>query len=163
MRPHAGGRLWSRRPLTPAGRSRRPLTPRHPRGGFTLLEVAIALAILGIGVVTVLELFSAALRMEASAGVRARAVVYARALLDQTVAVPEIQAGVASGQYDDGYRWERRIREAPEFTDQGERTFDVESDLSMFEIEVSVLWPESGDREGVYTIRTLRVAQRAGV
>ena len=28
----------------------------------------------------------------------------------------------------------------------------------MFEIEVSVLWPQTADREGVYTVRTLRVA-----
>src|SRR6266404_2579663 len=58
-----------------AVRSRRRAAPRRghdPRGermtrgarGFTLLEVAIALAILGVGVVTVLELFSAGLRME---------------------------------------------------------------------------------------------------
>jgi len=61
--------------------------------GFTLLEVAVALAIMGVGVVTVLELFSAGLKMETGAGVRARAVVYARGLLDQTMALAEIKPG----------------------------------------------------------------------
>jgi prepilin-type N-terminal cleavage/methylation domain-containing protein len=32
--------------------------------GFTLIEVAIAMAIVGVGVVTVLEIFSGALRTE---------------------------------------------------------------------------------------------------
>jgi general secretion pathway protein I len=131
--------------------------------GFTLLEVAIALAILGIGVVTVLELFSAGLRMEAGAGTRARAVVYARGLFDQTMALSEIQPGSDRGRFDDAFHWEVTVREAPEYTDQAEKKdLDLRSgsDLVMYEIEVSVLWPQTADREGVYSIRTLRLAPR---
>jgi general secretion pathway protein I len=137
------------------------MTRRARAAGFTLLEVAIALAIMGVGVVTVLEIFSAGLRMEGRAGVRARAVVYARGLLDETVAFPEVKPGSARGRFDDGYRWEWTIREATEYTDQRERDLGPKDELTMYEIEVSVLWPESADREGVYTIRTLRVALRA--
>jgi len=133
---------------------------RQHSAGFTLLEVAIALAILGIGVVTVLELFSGALRMETAAGTRARAVIYARGLLDQTLTVSEVRAASDSGQFDNGYRWERMIRDAPEFTDQGDEDLGVQSEITLFEIEVSVLWPQSADREGVYTIHTLRLAPR---
>jgi len=133
--------------------------------GFTLLEVAIALAIMGVGVVTVLELFSAGLRMEGAAGTRARAVVYARGLLDQANTVPELKPGSGRGEYDNGYRWEWTIREAPEYTEQKDRDLrpkdlGPKDELTMYEIEVSVLWPETRDREGVYTIRTLRVGQR---
>jgi len=128
--------------------------------GFTLLEVAIALAILGIGVVTVLELFSGALRMETAAGTRARAVIYARGLLDQVLTEPEMRVASDRGQFDNAYRWERTIREAPEFTDEGDTDLGVQSEITLFEIEVSVLWPQSANREGVYTIRTLRLAPR---
>ena len=138
----------------------RPGARRRP-AGFTLLEVAIALAILGVGVVTVLELFSGALRMETTAGTRARAVIYARGLLDQTLTVSEVRPASDRGQFDNGYRWERTIREAPEFTDQGDRDLGVQSEIMLFEIEVSVLWPQSAGREGVYTIRTLRLAPRS--
>jgi general secretion pathway protein I len=137
----------------------RPRARRRP-AGFTLLEVAVALAIMGVGVVTVLELFSGALRMETAAGTRARAVIFARGLLDQTLTVPEVRAASDRGQFDNGYRWERTIREAPEYTDQGDKDLDVESQLTLFEIEVSVLWPQAAGREGVYTIRTLRLAPR---
>ncbi len=134
---------------------------RRAARGFTLLEVAIAMAIMGVGIVTVLELFSAGLRMESGAGVRERAVVYARGLLDQTMALPEIRAGNDRGRFDDFYRWEVTVREAPEYTDEAEKhDLDIKSDITMYEIAVSVLWPQSADREGVYTIRTLRLAPR---
>lgn len=125
--------------------------------GFTLIEVAIAMAIVGVGVVTVLEVFNAALRTERGAGIRAKAAMQARAILEQTIAEPDPVPMQDSGELPAGYRFERKVREAPEFTENNTRDLDVKSDLTMFEIEVSVLWPQTADREGVYTIRTLRV------
>jgi len=136
---------------------------RRGAHGFTLLEVAIALAILGVGVVTVLELFSAGLRMESGAAVRSRAVVYARGLLDQTMALPELRAGSDRGRFDDMYHWEVAVRQAPEYTEdpnKPQHDLAIKSEVVMYEIEVSVLWPQSANREGVYTIRTLRLAPR---
>ena len=43
------------------------------------------------------------------------------------------------------------------YDDVNNRELDVKSEITLFEIEVSVLWPQTADREGVYTIRTLRV------
>ena len=126
--------------------------------GFTLLEIAIALAIVGIGVVTVLEILSSGLRMETASGARARAVVYARSMLDKALTAPDVAVGMEHGGWEDGYRWEVRAREAPEALGRDEREFDIESDLTMYEIEISVLWPQTADRDGVYTIRTLRLA-----
>jgi general secretion pathway protein I len=136
------------------------MTARAHRGaaGFTLLEIAVALAIVGVGVVTVLEIFSAGLRMETAAGTRARAVVYARGLLDQAMTVPEMKAGQEHGVFGDTYRWEVRVREAPEFIDPDRHALDVHEDFTMYEVEIAVLWEQSADREGVYTIRTLRLA-----
>ena len=57
--------------------------------GFTLIEVAIAMAIVGVGVVTVLEIFNAALRTERGAGMRTRAAVRARDILERTITMPE--------------------------------------------------------------------------
>jgi general secretion pathway protein I len=138
--------------------------------GFTLLEVAIALAILGVGVVTVLELFSAGLHMESGAGQRARAVVYARGLLDSTLALPELRPGSDRGRFDDTFHWEVTVREAPEYTDQGsgsslgtKKDLSVQSasDLVMYDIEVAVLWRQAANREGVYTIHTLRLTPKS--
>lgn len=126
--------------------------------GFTLIEVAIAMAIVGVGVVTVLEIFTAALRTEHAAGVRARAVMYARAKIEQAMTAPEPAPLQDSGDFGDGYRWERKVREARDLTEGNGRELDVKSDLTLYEIEISVLWPQGADREGAYTVRTLRVA-----
>jgi hypothetical protein len=72
--------------------------------------------------------------------------------------VPEPVALQDSGDFGDGYKWERKVREAREFTDGNKRELDVKSEITLYEIEISVLWPQRGDREGVYTVRTLRVA-----
>lgn len=130
--------------------------------GFTLIEVAIALAILGIGVVTVLELFSAGLKMERSSAIRARAVVHARTLFDATITLPEFEPREEAGDFGDGYRWERIVREAPEYTDGSGREFDLVSGWTMYEIEVTVLWDQTVDRQGVFTVRTLRVGPGGG-
>jgi prepilin-type N-terminal cleavage/methylation domain-containing protein len=126
--------------------------------GFTLIEVAIAMAIVGVGVVTVLEIFNAALRTEHGAGIRARAVIRARDLLERTMTMPDPIVLNESGDFGDGYRWERKVREATEMLEGNTRELDVKSEITIFEIEVSVLWPQAADREGVYTVRTLRVA-----
>lgn len=128
--------------------------------GFTLLEVAVALAIMGVGVVTVLELFSAGLKMENNAGVRARAVVYARGLLDQTMTLADIHPGNDRGRFDDTFRWEVAVREAPQYLQRAnpkDLALNDNTDFMMYEVEVSVLWVQSADREGVYSIRTLRL------
>ena len=131
--------------------------PRSRTPGFTLIEVAIAMAIVGVGVVTVLEIFNAALRTEHGAGVRTRAVIRARALLEETMTDPEPKPLQDSGDFGDGYRWERKVREARELTEGNGRELDVKSEITLYEIEVSVLWPQAAGREGVYSVRTLRV------
>jgi prepilin-type N-terminal cleavage/methylation domain-containing protein len=128
--------------------------------GFTLLEVAVAMAIAGIGVTTVLQLFSAGLRVETMSSTRARAVLYARAVLDQVTSITEFEAGSGRGDFENGYRYEWSVRKATEYTDEDTRDLDVKTGITMYEIEVSVLWPRSADRDGVYTLRTLRVASQ---
>ena len=59
--------------------------------GFTLIEIAVALAILGVGIVTCLQIFGGSLRMQARASRETRAVLAARAAMDAMLAAPEIQ------------------------------------------------------------------------
>src|SRR5438876_7517133 len=59
--------------------------------GFTLLEIAVALAVVGMGAVTCLQLFSGSLRLQDRASRESRAVLAARAAMDALLFQPEIK------------------------------------------------------------------------
>jgi prepilin-type N-terminal cleavage/methylation domain-containing protein len=56
--------------------------------GFTLLEIAVALAVLGIGVVTVMQIFQGALRLQNKSAQQSRVVMVARQVLDEILSEP---------------------------------------------------------------------------
>ncbi|MDA8169720.1 MAG: prepilin-type N-terminal cleavage/methylation domain-containing protein [Nitrospiraceae bacterium] len=56
--------------------------------GLSLLEVLVALAILGIGIVTLIQLYSSSLRSTRKSEDYTRALVYARDVLDEAYAMP---------------------------------------------------------------------------
>lgn len=75
------------------------------RNGFTLLEVLVAMAILGIAVTAMMQLSSQSLRLLHLSGEHQRAILLADRLVRQT---PTDVEGAQSGE-EDGYAWERRI------------------------------------------------------
>lgn len=73
--------------------------------GFTLLEVLVALTILGIAIVTLLQLSSQGLRLLHLADDYQRAVLVADRLVRTTDA---LQEGVDTGR-EGSFQWERRV------------------------------------------------------
>ena len=65
---------------------------RAETAGLTLLEVAVALAILGAGVVTCLQIFTGSLQLQARASRQLRVAMAARSKMDSLFA-QELQAG----------------------------------------------------------------------
>ena len=114
-------------PLTPTlSTHHTPTLSPSPRRGFTLIEVMLSIAILGIGAGILMVATSRCM------AVATRAKHYGRAhrLIQQVEAAHpltrgEIEEGTESGTLDDGYTWEREITES-----------------------------ETEGREGLYTIRT---------
>ena len=82
---------------------------RRASAGFTLLEVLVALAILGLAVVTLIELSSQSLRLVKNSGEHQQAVLLADRLLRETQPTDE---AVDAGQ-DGNFNWERRITLTP--------------------------------------------------
>jgi prepilin-type N-terminal cleavage/methylation domain-containing protein len=135
-------------------------TPNCSRRGFTLLEVMVALAILGLGIVTVLELFSGSLRLGVKASRHTQAAIYAQNVMNRVFSLSELTDGEEYGELPGGYAWRARVQEVPPDEGQGRFQRDRENPtdvLHLKEIEVSVTWQEeSGEKSLVlHSLRTV--------
>jgi prepilin-type N-terminal cleavage/methylation domain-containing protein len=128
------------------------------RAGFTLLEIAVALAVLGIGVVTCLQIFSGAIRLQDRASRQTRAVLHARTAMDALLFQTEIRDGErVLPTTADGFDTRVIVRHAG--VDDGllERDLKSENDTALRYLEVDVSWHD-GLGVKTYTLRSLRMA-----
>jgi prepilin-type N-terminal cleavage/methylation domain-containing protein len=127
--------------------------------GFTLIEVAIGIAILGVGVVSALQVFGGSVQLARDAGRKSEAVMHAKALMDSVLWSPELVANVSHGEIGDGFKWERTIREAgPE---DGIEESEYRGDVKLAVISVTVEWQEVRGVKA-FTIGTMRVVPDYG-
>ncbi|MBI5212969.1 MAG: type II secretion system protein [Nitrospirae bacterium] len=108
--------------------------------GFTLLEVIIAIAIMGISVVLVMQLFSGGLRSGKTAADYTMAVIHAREKMEEMLTDPS----VGTGDFGDGYRWQA---EAAHYS-PGEK-----EDSELLKITVKVSWPEKNRAVELVTLK----------
>lgn len=130
-------------------RNRLPLVPKG-EGGFTLLEIVVALTLLGVLFAAAFGVFAAGLRSSRYATEYTRAVIEGERIL-QDVTAKGVQAGVAEGLLNGGYRWRAEIRPHQAQID--------ESPAQLFHVRVSVLWP-SAKGEKQLNLETLAMAPR---
>ncbi len=122
--------------------------------GFTLLEVVVAMAIVGLGVVTLLEIFSLGLRLVTKSSARTEAVSYGRQVMDEVLIRREIQEGGEEGSLGEGHRWRLQVeprREESEFLPSG---------WELKEITLQMQYRE-GEREKEVEMRTLRLVKKS--
>lgn len=130
--------------------------------GFTLIEVVVAMAILGVGLVVMIELFSGGLRLERTSEEFSQAVNYARMKMEEISLQEKIEEGAQSGQFDKFFRWEtewRRIDVLPLEKVQG-----LTLPIDLFQLRVNVFW-KSGSKErstGVETYRAIKRQELSG-
>src|SRR4030042_6250469 len=75
--------------------------------GFTLIEVVVALAILGVGLTVIIELFSGGLRLARASMEYTKAVNYARIQMEEITVKPAVAEGTEEGEEDDKlFRWQ---------------------------------------------------------
>ena len=112
---------------------------RAAEGGFTLLEVIVAMALFAAGIVVVLQLFSGALRLSAGSRDATASAIYARQRMEEALLVPNPVEGVEQGTFGDNYRWEV----ATSFVPQEEGPCDE------IQVRVAVRWDDGGDQRSV--------------
>ncbi len=114
------------------------------RGGFTLIEVIVAIAILGISLVMIMQLFSGALRASRASCDYTRAIVHAKDKMEELSVVP-VQG---SGEFEDGFKWESGIQPYKELED---------SAFNLLKIKVKVSWANALERQNSVELVTLKV------
>jgi general secretion pathway protein I len=123
--------------------------------GFTLIEVVVAMAILGIGLVVIIELFGGGLRLGRTSEEYTRAVGYARMKLEEVSLSPSLEEGVQEGEFDRDFRWQMEVKKVNLLPPAGIET-DYRPPVELFQINLQVLW-NSGLREKTFGLESYRI------
>ncbi len=121
------------------------------RDGFTLLEILVAIAILGIAITIIIQLFSSNLRAIKASGDYVTASIKAEAkmreILDGT-----LSEGIYGETTDDGYTMDIAISEV-----LNERTENL--NLKLLQVDLTIRWIE-GTKQKSMTLSTLKMLER---
>jgi general secretion pathway protein I len=121
--------------------------------GFTLIEVVVALAILGIGLTVIIELFSGGLRLARVSKEYSIAMNHARAKLEEILIQPALEEGTEEGEFDDTFRWQVGIEKVDILPVEKDR--DFKAPVEFFQITINVNW-KSGSRTRSTTVKTFK-------
>jgi len=130
---------------------------RTKNKGFTLIEVVVAMAILGIALTVIIELFAGGLRLARVSKEYTKAVNYANTKMEEVACWQTLEEGMTEGEFDETYRWRvamNKVNLLPV-----EKPWEVKPPIQLFQIRVDVLW-RSGSKErsaGIETHRTMKV------
>ncbi len=124
-----------------------PKTQLHSSGpGFTLLEVVIALAILGVTFALAMELLANGVRSAKASEDYTEAVLLGRQKLAETVVTFPLRETTSGGEFGSGFRWTSEVRPLPQ---------REELPAQLYQVRIRVIWPgRSGEKSlDLYTQR----------
>jgi general secretion pathway protein I len=122
------------------------------RDGFTLLEVLVALSILGIALTIILQLFSANLRSLSASEDYVSAVTKAEAKMREVLDDKDLSEKSWSEITDDGYRMDVSINETLK-----DRTDNLQ--VRALEVALTVYWTRNTKNKSL-TLRTMKVVNK---
>lgn len=120
--------------------------------GFTLIEVMVTLAILGIALTVIIELFSAGLRLARKSEDYSRAVFYGQQLLEELCLQDDISEKEEAGEFEGGYTWKYQMKTVSVLIDADD---DRDFSVKIYNVKVVVSWP-SGEIEKNIDFETLK-------
>ena len=130
-------------------------TPGRSATGFTLLEVVVAMTIVGLGVVTLLQIFSLGLRLGARSTLRTEIITDGRQVMDQFLSRAELPEGTERGTLNAQSHWQLQV--------QGTKNAATELSLSnnweLKEIALDITVTDAG-RERRLELNTLRLVRK---
>ena len=123
------------------------------QNGFTLLEVVVAMAIVGLGVVTLLEVFSLGLRLATSSAARTDAVAYSRQVMDGVLIRKSLDPRGDAGSFGRNHRWQIDLRHLRDDTQLAPIGWDV-TEITL------VMRYRDGERDKQLEMKTLRLLKK---
>ncbi len=128
------------------------LQTQNSEKGFSLLEVIVAIAIIGISLALVMELFSGALKAGRVSKDYTRALIYAKGKMDEILIEPK--EGSDTGEFKNGYRWQSESIPLDTDNDSG---IKIQEQLKTYKIKVRVLFPGIGGEKAIelVTLKTM--------
>jgi type II secretion system protein I len=122
---------------------------RRTDGGFTLLEVIVAMAIFAAGIVVVSRLLSGALRLAAGSRDASESMIYARQRMEEALLAPRPSAGKEEGAFGEKYRWELTTDIVPKEAAAEEEEGEPEETYDEIRFRVTIRWMDGGDERSV--------------
>ena len=121
-------------------------------GGFTLLEVLVALVLLSISLVAIFELFSANLRGIAKSDDYSYAVIMAEAKMRQILDDDTLAEQTLTESTDDGYRMNAVVSSTA-----SDRMENLQ--IKLLEINLKVSWMKDS-KERAFNLKTVKMMKR---
>ena len=135
--------------------------------GFTLLEILVAISILGVALTVIMQQFSAGLRIGHTSRTYTTATAYAKQKLEEFQLVEEMEEGEEAGDFDDGYTWKVSILPYEVFMEEGGTEEDAEIfellPLEMYRLESVVSWMEGENEKSVSLVTLKTVKKKEGL
>lgn len=122
--------------------------------GFTLLEVLVAMTIVGLGVVTLLQIFSQGLRLGARSTSRTESIAASARVMDELLARGTLPEGGQNGRLANG-RWNAQVQTMRDPS----RDLEFTSNWELKEINLEVAVIDSGVERRV-DLKTLRLSKK---
>ena len=129
---------------------------RDPLSGFTLLEVLIALTILGLGVVTLLQIFSLGLRLGARSTASTEAVTYGARVMDELLARKKLLDGSDSGTVATVGRWKSQVQAVRDSSP----SLNLSNNWELREVALEMTVADGGHERRV-ELKTFRLTKKA--
>jgi len=120
--------------------------------GFTLLEILVALAVLGMAFVSIFQLFSADLRAVHASDDYSIAVMRAESRMRELLADEALSESSWAEVIDDGYRIDFTVSDA-----EKERTEMLP--VQLLEITLHMTWIKD-TRERAFTLKTMKLVKK---
>ena len=132
---------------------------RAAASGFTLLEVAVALAVLGVGIVTCLQILSGSLRLQERASRQSRCVLQARSAMDGLLLPAELSEHTEEREChgDDACCTRILVRQCGPDEGCDQKDLDLHPNDTLYYLQVDVSW-QDGIGNKSYTLKSLRIA-----